>query len=96
MINLELLLRLPCVETEHAFDLSPDGATATFSWNLTGRWELYTCPLTGSADPQLILPGPGSRFHPRFSPVNPQQLICAVDFDGSETRRVEFFARYLE
>jgi dipeptidyl aminopeptidase/acylaminoacyl peptidase len=84
MINLERLLRVPCVEAEHSFDISPDGATAAFSWNLTGQWEIYTCPIAGSADPHPFLPGPGSRFNPKFSPVNPQQLICAVDFDGSE------------
>jgi dipeptidyl aminopeptidase/acylaminoacyl peptidase len=85
MTNLERLLRIPRVDGDHSIALSPDEATAAFSWNLTGRWELYTCPIAGSTDPQIIQPGLGSRFNPQFSPVNSQQLICAADFDGSES-----------
>ena len=84
MINLERLLRVPHVEVEFGFDLSSDGATVAFSWNLTGRWELYALPIDGSTDPQLLLPGPGDRFNPQFSPINPQRIACVADFDGSE------------
>jgi dipeptidyl aminopeptidase/acylaminoacyl peptidase len=85
MINLERLLRVPRVEAEIGFGLAPGGAIVAFSWNLTGRWELYTCPITGSTAPQPVLPGPGSRFNPQFSPVNPKILACVADFDGGES-----------
>ncbi len=91
MTNLERLLRVPRVDADHGFSLAPDGATVAFSWNVSGRWELYLLPLAQSADPvgaktlRLLLPGQGARFNPKFSPVNPQQLLCAADFDGSES-----------
>jgi dipeptidyl aminopeptidase/acylaminoacyl peptidase len=85
MTTLERLLRVPRVEADYGFDLAPDGATAAFSWNLTGRWELYALSLAGPAGPQLLLPGPGSRFNPQFSPVDLQSLACVADFDGSES-----------
>jgi dipeptidyl aminopeptidase/acylaminoacyl peptidase len=84
MIHLERLLRVPHVEVEMGFDLSPDGATVAFSWNLSGRWELYALPIDRSTDPQLLLPGPGNRFNPQFSPTNPNIIACVADLDGSE------------
>ncbi|MCX6068412.1 MAG: hypothetical protein NT121_22135, partial [Chloroflexi bacterium] len=63
MISLEQLLRVPRVDADHSFDISPDGATVAFSWNITGRWELYTLAIDRSTGPQLLSPGTGSRFN---------------------------------
>ena len=41
MIDLETLLRVPCVELEMGFDISPDGQRVAFSWNPEGHWEIY-------------------------------------------------------
>jgi len=84
MISIERLLGIPCVDTEFSFDVSPDGRTATFSWNISGRWEIYRLALDYSSNPKLLLPGPGSRFNPKFSPVDPNLIACVADFDGSE------------
>ncbi len=85
MISLEQLLRVPRVDADHSFDISPDGATVAFSWNITGRWELYTLAIDRSTGPQLLSPGTGSRFNPKFSPLNPKTIACVVDFDGAES-----------
>ncbi len=52
MIALENLLRVPYVDVSHDFDLSPDGTRMAFSWNRTGRWELYELPLPASDAPR--------------------------------------------
>ncbi len=83
MLDLDTLLRVPCVDTEYGFDLSPDGKTAVFAWNKTGRWEIYQVPLDGSSDPVLLTAGNGAKFNPQFSPDG-STLAFIVDFDGSE------------
>jgi dipeptidyl aminopeptidase/acylaminoacyl peptidase len=92
MIDLGVLLRVPCVEVEMGFDVSPDGEHVAYSWNPDGRWEIYEISLRpvskpqleyGPSDPVLISCGPGSKFHPRYSPDG-RHLAYSVDFDGSE------------
>jgi dipeptidyl aminopeptidase/acylaminoacyl peptidase len=83
MIDLGVLLRVPCVEVEMGFDVSPDGERVAFSWNPTGSWEIYEISLTSNKKPYLVSRGPGSKFHPRYSPDG-NQLAFAVDFNGSE------------
>ncbi len=92
MIDLGVLLRVPCVEVEMGFDVSPDGRHVAFSWNRGGIWDIYEASLqpqssseTGGAktDPRLISSGPGGKFHPRYSPDG-AYMAYTVDFDGSE------------
>jgi dipeptidyl aminopeptidase/acylaminoacyl peptidase len=83
MIDIESLLRVPCVDVEYGFDISPDGRTVAFSWNKTGRWEIYQAPLDGSADPVLVSRGEGAKFNPKYSPDG-ASLAFVADFDGSE------------
>jgi TolB protein len=92
MLDLGVLLRVPCVEVEMGFDISPDGQRAAFSWNPDGRWEIYEISLRsspgsrtrrGESAPRLVSHGPGAKFHPRYSPDG-CHLAFVVDLDGSE------------
>jgi dipeptidyl aminopeptidase/acylaminoacyl peptidase len=83
MIHIETLLRIPCVDAEYGFDISPDGQSIAFSWNKTGRWEIYQVPLDGSTDPVLVSVGEGAKFNPKYSPDG-AALAFVADFDGSE------------
>lgn len=82
-IDLELLLRTPMVEAEVGFDLSPDGRFVAFSWNRTGRWEIYQLSLEQPQQVQRVGEGEGARFAPRYSPDG-RYLAYLVDADGSE------------
>jgi dipeptidyl aminopeptidase/acylaminoacyl peptidase len=92
MIDLGVLLRVPCVEVEMGFDVSPDGGRVAFSWNPEGLWEIYELSLRDNFDspagssnnsPKLISNGRGGKFHPRYSPDG-RHLAFTVDFDGGE------------
>ena len=83
MIDLGVLLRIPCVEVEMGFDISPDGSRVAFSWNPNGSWEIYELLLNGNNPPRQISHGQGSKFHPRYSPDG-TRLGYSVDLDGSE------------
>ena len=83
MIDLGALLRVPCVEVEAGFDISPDGRKVAFSWNKTGQWEIYEISLTGRQTPRQISVGPGGKFGPKYSPEG-SRLAYLVDFNGSE------------
>lgn len=41
ILDLEALLKVPNVDPYDGYDLSPDGKQVAFSWNPTGRWEIY-------------------------------------------------------
>ncbi|MBI5354554.1 MAG: S9 family peptidase [Chloroflexi bacterium] len=47
MLNLSELLRVPNVDSGLKYDISPDGQRLVFSWNKTGKWELYNMSLRG-------------------------------------------------
>ena len=93
MIDLEKLLRVPYVDTNNGFDISPDGKRIAFSWNKSGQWELYELSLSASNSlephpltPRLLPMGEGlsgAKFAPKYSPDG-SRLAYAVDFDGSE------------
>lgn len=87
MLDLETLMRVPCVDPTNGFDLSPDGSQAAFSWNPSGSWQVYTLALAAGAPEPRPLAGasssPGASFTPRFSPDG-KRLACVVDRDGGE------------
>jgi dipeptidyl aminopeptidase/acylaminoacyl peptidase len=83
MIDLGVLLRVPCVEFESGFDISPDGRKVAFAWNKSGQWDIYEISLTGRQPPRRISVGPGGKFGPKYSPEG-SRLAYLVDFDGSE------------
>jgi len=84
MIDLGSLLRVPYVEVEMGFDISPDGKKVAYSWNPDGRWEIFEISLNDpSAAPRQLSRGPGGKFHPQYSPDS-RQLAFGVDLDGSE------------
>jgi dipeptidyl aminopeptidase/acylaminoacyl peptidase len=82
-LDLESLLKVPTVDKDLGFDISPDGSQLAFSWNLSGRWEIYTFELKGKSPPRKITHGKGAKFAPRWSP-NGKQLAYVLDLDGSE------------
>jgi dipeptidyl aminopeptidase/acylaminoacyl peptidase len=87
MIDLGVLLRVPCVEVEMGFDVSPDGERVAFSWNRDGRWEIFEISLRSKTDPIQVSRGPGGKFHPRYSPDG-RRLAFTVDFDGGEVYHI--------
>jgi hypothetical protein len=52
MIDIERLLRVPYVDVESGFDISPDETCIAFAWNVTGVWEIYKLELGASDDPK--------------------------------------------
>jgi len=86
MIDLEKLLRIPYVDPNNGFDISPDGSQIAFSWNKTGQWEIYQLPFPASDShrPAPITKNiPGAKFAPKYSPDG-SRLAYTVDFDGGE------------
>ena len=82
-LNLETLLQTPTVDSEHGFDISPDGKTVAFSWNKSGQWEIYLLQLNELIPPRQITFGPGGKFSPKYSPDG-TCLLYLLDLDGGE------------
>lgn len=83
MLDLEKLLKIPGVDTEFGFEISPDGRFVAFSWNISGQWEIYLLPLDHSAPPQCITQEPGAKFAPYWSPDG-TKIAYVLDLDGGE------------
>ena len=89
MIDLERLLRVPFVDPEGSFDISPDGTHLAFAWNITSRWEIYQLDLNTSDAPQLVTSPKGSsansgaKLTPKYS-RDGSRLAYAVDYNGGE------------
>ncbi len=89
LLDLENLLRIPYVDSELGFHINDDGLNIAFSWNLTGRWEIYVLNLKEihdnqkSGKTQKITGGVGAKFAPRWRP-HKNQLSYVLDLDGSE------------
>ncbi len=82
-LQLEALLHVPHVDPYGGFDIAPDGQTVAFSWNRTGRWEIYEATVDGSADPRQVTRGDGAKFGPRYAPDG-RRIAYVLDVDGSE------------
>ncbi len=83
ILDLEALLRAPLVDADLGLSISPDGRRVAYSTNASGRWEIWALPLDGSAPPQQVSSGPGSKFAPRWAPDG-RRLAYLVDLDGGE------------
>jgi dipeptidyl aminopeptidase/acylaminoacyl peptidase len=70
MIDLEHLLRVPYIDPNHGFDISPDGTRVAFAWNKTGEWEIYELSLSAPSTPQPA-PITGSRSLPTSGDTRP-------------------------
>ena len=85
MISLEKLLRVPIVEPETGFDISPDGGRIVFASNPLGHFEIYELNLNSpNTAPQQISTGPGAKFAPQYSPDG-ASLAWALDLNGGES-----------
>lgn len=98
LLDLTQLLRVPHVDTELPFDLSPAGGNAAFSWNGSGNWEIYEMPLPGREAARgsawqgkpgsgMLSKMRGAKFAPRYSPDG-RYLAFALDPDGSESYHI--------
>ena len=87
MLNLTQLLRVPYIDNGLKFDISPDGQRVVFSWNKTGRWELFERGLNASDSPRLVSEKQGAKFSPKHSPDG-SMLAFAIDMDGSESYHI--------
>jgi len=81
--NLENLLRIPYVDPDMGYDISIDGKTIAYSWNITGRWEIYILNLEVDTDPVQITDKDGSKFSPSWSPDG-RKLAYVLDLNGGE------------
>ena len=70
MIDLGALIRVPCVELEMGFAISPDGLRLAYSWNPDGHWEIFEISIRLNPDlsdppssgPKQISRGPGANL----------------------------------
>lgn len=85
MLNLEQLLRIPNVDTGLRFSISPDEKEVVFSWNKSGKWELWQLEKEESRKLESSISG--SKFSPKHSP-NGKHLAYVVDYDGSESYHI--------
>lgn len=83
VLDLERLLKIPNVETESGFDLSPDGSTLAYSSNPGGIWEIFLFRLDANQPATQVTQGEGAKFAPRWAPDG-SSLVYLVDLDGSE------------
>ncbi len=91
MLDLETLMRVPYVEPDLGYDISPDGSFVAFSSNPKGRWEIYCLDFTKpGSQPEQISAGEGAKFSPRFSPDG-KSLAFVVDLDGGENYDIHLY-----
>ncbi|MBN8655036.1 MAG: S9 family peptidase [Anaerolineae bacterium] len=86
MQTIDQLLRIPYVDSGLPYTISPIEDRVIFSWNKTGRWELWQS-LNGEAPSPLSLKIDGAQFAPKFS-SDGSKLAFALDLDGSESYHI--------
>lgn len=84
MSSLEQLLRIPSVDSSLRFSISSDEKEIIFSWNKSGKWELWRLKTRELGIRELGGEISGSKFSPKHSP-NGEHLAYAIDYDGSES-----------
>ncbi len=87
MLNLTQLLRVPHVDSGLRFDISPDNERIVFSWNKSGKWELWEQSLSASDSPRAVSDIQGAQFSPKHSPDG-SMLAFSLDIDGSESYHI--------
>lgn len=92
MLDLAQLLRVPSVDSETGFDLSPDGEKIAYAWNPSGQWEIYEITPRPGAVPKQLTSGPGGKFAPRYSPDG-TTIAYMADLDGSENYHLYLYDR---
>ena len=53
-LDFERLMRVPYINPDTGFEISPDGRFVAFSWNRTGQWEIYQLRLDHPDDLRQI------------------------------------------
>jgi dipeptidyl aminopeptidase/acylaminoacyl peptidase len=87
MLTLSQLLRVPHVDSGLKFDISPDGQRLVFSWNKTGKWDLWEISVGRLEIGKLETDLQGAKLAPQFSPDG-LQLAYVLDLDGSESYQI--------
>jgi dipeptidyl aminopeptidase/acylaminoacyl peptidase len=87
MLNLAELLRVPHVDNELGFAISPDEKKIAFSWNKAGTWGLYELDISASDSPRPVSQLRGAVFSPKYSPDG-LFLAYALDLDGGESYHI--------
>jgi dipeptidyl aminopeptidase/acylaminoacyl peptidase len=83
-LDLSKLLKIPYLDFESGFQVSPDGKLVAYSANPSGVWQIFTRTLhEDSPKINQITNSPGGIFDPRFSPDG-RFLLYRADSDGSE------------
>jgi dipeptidyl aminopeptidase/acylaminoacyl peptidase len=99
ILDLEALLNIPFVDSDHPPAISPDGMWAAYSANDSGQWEIYLVRLkeggvergetsdtgddTTGRGIRQVSQGEGGKFAPVWFPDG-KHLAFAVDRNGSE------------
>ena len=91
MLDLTQLLRVPHIDTELRFDLSPDGENAAFSWNGSGNWEIYTMSFPSRGDVRGVRSFRGVNTQHNKEIASSQHTLLAMTSQG---RGAKFAPRY--
>jgi len=89
-LDIEELIQIPYVDMDNGYDISPDGFKVAFSWNKSGRWEIYEQSLKNSEEPKKISIGDGAKFNPRWSPDG-NRLAYIMDINGGEAYGIKVY-----
>ncbi len=80
ILNLPQLLRVPHIDNGLKFDISPDGQRLVFSWNKTGKWELYAMSLRGGRSSRHSNP----QQNEVIASLKEHSLATTIDIEGAK------------